>query len=202
MEFFIQAGLYVLGYLLTNAAVLIALFHYIVTKRRVGLAIQSISVATFPLGGLFNILIYTRPNVILFRKQHPRCSRMRALILVIKSGDVVPMVPVENENEDLSFGSQEWTGFRSMRTPEVDLGNAVSSGINDNGHDENDQETDRQYYGEIAEAALKIQGGRNSYEIDEDSRNELPQSQEEQHQHRTSFLLLSEMDTIEEEEEN
>ena len=78
----------------------------------------------------------------------------------------------------------------------------MSSGINDNGHDENDQETDRQYYGEIAAAVLKIQGGRNSYEIDEDSRNELSQSQEEQHQHRTSFLLLSEMDTIEEKEEN
>jgi hypothetical protein len=112
------------------------------------------------------------------------------------------MVPVENENEDPNFESQEWTGFRSMRTPEVDLGIAVSSGIIDNGHDENDHETDRQYYGDIAAAVLNKQGGRNSFEIDEDSRNELPQSQEEQHQYRSSFLRFSEMDTIEEEGES
>ena len=194
MEFFIQAGLYVSGYLLTNAAVLIGHLHFVAAKREPGFVIHSIAAATFPLGGVFNILIYTRPKVILFRKQHPRYSWIRALVLVIKSGCVVPMVPVEKINEIPSFESQEWIGFRSVITADFGLENALSSaGIIDMGHDKDGQQTERQYYGEIVAAVLKMPLRS------ENCKNELPQSQVEHHQHRKSFPLFSEMYTIEEE---
>ncbi len=150
MEFFIQAGLYVLGYMLTNTFVLITHIHFMVSNQEVGDVFNFIAAATFPLAGLFNILIYTRPKVVMFRKQHPRYSWMRALVLVVKSGGVVPMVPVENEDADPSFDSQEWIGFRSIRTPQLnDPGDALSSGIIDGGNEENDQKLGRQYYPDV-----------------------------------------------------
>ncbi len=49
----------------------------------------------FPLAGIFNIFIYTRPNVSGYRRRHPECSRLRALWLVLKAGGEMP-----NENGD------------------------------------------------------------------------------------------------------
>lgn len=44
----------------------------------------------YPLGGLFNILVYTRPAVAVLRRRYPEFSRFRALLLVIKAGGEVP----------------------------------------------------------------------------------------------------------------
>ncbi len=50
-----------------------------------------LAVATlFPLGGLFNIFVYTRPKVSAYRRTHPECSRLRALWLVLKAGGELP----------------------------------------------------------------------------------------------------------------
>ena len=44
----------------------------------------------FPLGGLFNILIYTRPNVVTLHRRYSEYSWLRALWLVLKAGGEVP----------------------------------------------------------------------------------------------------------------
>ncbi len=43
-----------------------------------------------PLGGLLNILVYTRPNTASFRRRHPDCSRLWALCLVLRAGGEIP----------------------------------------------------------------------------------------------------------------
>jgi hypothetical protein len=48
----------------------------------------------YPLGGLFNILVYTRPKVVRFRHIYPEKSRLGALIMVIKAGGEVPEIGV------------------------------------------------------------------------------------------------------------
>ena len=44
----------------------------------------------FPLGGLFNILTYTRPNVVTLHRRYSEYSWLRALWLVLKAGGEVP----------------------------------------------------------------------------------------------------------------
>mmetsp|Transcript_15117 Transcript_15117/g.18426 ORF Transcript_15117/g.18426 Transcript_15117/m.18426 type:complete len:496 (-) Transcript_15117:122-1609(-) len=44
----------------------------------------------YPLGGLFNILVYTRPKVHRLRDRHPEFSYMKGLIYVLKAGGEVP----------------------------------------------------------------------------------------------------------------
>ena len=200
MEIFIQAGLYVFGYFLTNIVVWIEVIHLASTKEEMGNFAKLVSAATFPLGGLFNILIYSRPKVLLFRKRHPRYSWIRAFILVVKSGGVVPMVPVENDVyvESISIDSQKWGDFASIKTPDLNEGNCVlSSGIIDNGHGSNDQSVGRQYYGmpilvesdTLAERNFKVE---NFVNIDESSQRNA--------EFDNSLQLSSGMDTIEEEE--
>ena len=47
--------------------------------------------ATFyPLGGLFNIIVFTRPQVASFRRKYPECSRIQAFWLVLKNGGEMP----------------------------------------------------------------------------------------------------------------
>jgi hypothetical protein len=55
----------------------------------------------YPLGGLFNIFVYTRPKVVRFRHAYPEISRLRSLLLVIKAGGEVPELAVNPY--DLSF---------------------------------------------------------------------------------------------------
>ncbi len=66
---------------------------------------------TFNLGGLFNILVYTRPNVASLRRRFPHCSRVRALYLVLRAGGEVPDI------SDLSptwFSCCKWGNGRRM----------------------------------------------------------------------------------------
>ncbi len=44
----------------------------------------------FPLGGLFNIIVYTRPNVASFLRRCPEVSRLEGFWLVLRAGGEVP----------------------------------------------------------------------------------------------------------------
>jgi len=61
----------------------------------------------YPLGGLFNILVYTRPQVTSLRRksQKRRMSRVYALYLVLRAGGEVP--DVEEEDASRSAGAAE-----------------------------------------------------------------------------------------------
>ncbi len=56
-----------------------------------------ITALLYPLGGFFNILVYTRPNVASFLRKCPECSWCEAFWLVLKAGGEVPD---ENEWQD------------------------------------------------------------------------------------------------------
>jgi hypothetical protein len=74
----------------------------VVTKKQEpGSVFILLTSIVYPLGGLFNILVYTRPKVLSHRRNNPEDSWFRAFILVVRAGGVVPAaVDVENENEN------------------------------------------------------------------------------------------------------
>jgi len=98
-QFFIQASLYVLAYASTHSFAWIRMV--VVTKKQEpGSVFILLTSIVYPLGGLFNILVYTRPKVLSHRRNNPEDSWFRAFILVVRAGGVVPAaVDVENENE-------------------------------------------------------------------------------------------------------
>ncbi len=53
-------------------------------------SLQLITMTFFPIGGLMNILVYTRPKVANLRRDNPECSRMRGFWLVLIEGGEIP----------------------------------------------------------------------------------------------------------------
>ncbi len=62
----------------------------------------------YPLGGLFNILVYTRPSVASFLRKCPECSQLSAFWLVLKAGGEVPD---ENEWRDAQQQRRSLSGI-------------------------------------------------------------------------------------------
>ncbi len=56
------------------------------------------SAILYPLGGLFNIFIYSRLSVENFHRRHPQCSRVQAFWLVLKAGGGIPSDAHWNES--------------------------------------------------------------------------------------------------------
>ena len=128
IEIFKQASLYVFGFILTNVPIWVAVFHLNFRGKGLGNAFTLFSAAMFPLGGFFNILIYTRPKVATFRRRNAehRYSWFRSFILVVKSGVVIPTLPRAIENE-VDAESTGWNDFGSISTPVRSLRNVLSS---------------------------------------------------------------------------
>ncbi len=88
-ELVIQAFCYVLVFLLsmmpylTLSLILLDGSHPSRNHYRIG-AIMN------PLGGFFNIIVFSRMNVESFHRRHPECSRIKAFWLVIKAGGGMP----------------------------------------------------------------------------------------------------------------
>ena len=100
-QFFIQASLYVLAYAATYSFTWIGVMVVLATKQELDSVFLLVASIFYPLGGLFNILVYTRPKVLSHRRNNPEDSWFRAFILVVRAGGVVPAaVDVENENEN------------------------------------------------------------------------------------------------------
>ena len=100
-QFFIQASLYVLAYAATHSFTWIGVMVVLAKKQELDSVFLLLASIFYPLGGLFNILVYTRPKVLSHRRNNPQHSWFRAFILVVRAGGVVPgaAVDVENENE-------------------------------------------------------------------------------------------------------
>lgn len=89
-ETILQVVLYVSAFFLTYGLPFVITVCN-VTNTPVPNSIKCTTSAFFPLGGLFNILIYTRPQVVAFRRLHEgEYSWLRALVLVIKAGGENP----------------------------------------------------------------------------------------------------------------
>ena len=100
-QFFIQASLYVLAFAATHSFTWIGVMVVLAKKQELDSVFLLLASIFYPLGGLFNILVYTRPKVLSHRRNNPEDSWFRAFILVVRAGGVVPAaVDVENENEN------------------------------------------------------------------------------------------------------
>lgn len=86
----VQSTLYVLSYLASYLFLTIALFLQFIPKVGIPLWMVYMLSITWPLSGLFNILVYTRPKVRKLKDRFPTLPRFVLLILVIVSGGEAP----------------------------------------------------------------------------------------------------------------
>ena len=88
-ETVVQILLYTTGFLLTYCPMLIYR-HFFRHRGSTPKIVLLIVHALFPLGGFFNVLIYTRGAVLSFRREHPDYGWCRAFYEVFKAGGEVP----------------------------------------------------------------------------------------------------------------
>lgn len=89
----VQSFLYIISFLLAYFTPLIGVFHRIIYKSRVPDWIFVVISIFSPLGGFFNVLIYTRPKIQSMRKLFPcykNSSWIKLFFLVICNGGEVP----------------------------------------------------------------------------------------------------------------
>ena len=80
-----QSAWYVIVFLLTYFPIVAINFIFVVGGWP-SRALQFAGALFFPLGGLWNILVYTRPECAALRRNNPGISRLQALWLVLKAG--------------------------------------------------------------------------------------------------------------------
>ncbi len=89
-ENLIQSSCYVIAFFTIYFPIIIIYFMVFMNVPVIPPFLQITGWILFPSGGLVNILIYTRPHVVSLRRNHPNCSRIKALLLVLKAGGEVP----------------------------------------------------------------------------------------------------------------
>jgi hypothetical protein len=132
------------------------------------------SACLYPIGGVFNFLVYTRPEVSKLRIRYPdEYSYLQALLLVIKAGGVTlvtswasPGNPITSDKKygtgeafhaqeveqkqiqssSLSSGGMMLRNLSSIDTPPVILGNVLSSGDYSEEPDDCDRIVERKKY--------------------------------------------------------
>jgi hypothetical protein len=201
----IQASFYVLVFFVTNffgwyLAIVLAIMKH--QPSDMSLLMTNIF---YPLGGLFNILVYTRPKVLSLRRKNPRqYSWFQAFVIVIRAGAVVPMVVVEEENSP-SLPRESLVNLTSIDTPPVlILANVLSSGIISGNHSEPDDwnqveerkyyMVERKYYGNLRLLDSSPSSLANALSSTDD-----PNSSSAGEGQRSDLSFISEMETIAEE---
>jgi hypothetical protein len=111
-EFMIQASLYVLAYFVTNFFPWYLVIVFEIMKQQPSDMSLLMTSIFYPLGGLFNILVYTRPKDLSLRRKNPRqYSWFQAFVIVIRAGAVVPMVVVVEEGNSPSAARESPAGL-------------------------------------------------------------------------------------------
>jgi len=100
----IQASLYVYAFLFT--CIWAYIYGFLVT---IGVSVPYIIIFLFsvfyPLGGFFNILVYTRPKINSVRKKNTGLSWFRSFALVIRAGGDVPSsIPIMSSSQNSYSG--------------------------------------------------------------------------------------------------
>jgi hypothetical protein len=207
-EFVIQASLYVLAYIAPIFFFLYSTINLVILKQRPNDVLVLLASIFYPLGGLFNILVYTRPKVSSLRRMNPQYYWFQAFVIVIRAGAVVPMVAVEEENSppargspagqsSLSSGGMMLRNLSSIDTPPVILGNALSSGDYSEEPDDCDRIVERKYYGNLRldSSSSKIPLANALSPATDESSNSTSAGEGE----RSDLSLFSGMDAIAEE---
>jgi len=100
-ETLVQSGLYMFAFLTTYSFLFIWLFMSLSGAEDQRWTFLAISV-TWPLGGLFNILVYTRPKVAVLKASYPTYPWILMLFTVVMAGGEVPDEIDLNPQEILS----------------------------------------------------------------------------------------------------
>ena len=101
-EIIIQACLYVATFFVTYIYLWCLTFANIIAHQTPSVWMNCLASIFYPIGGFFNILVYTRPKVVSLRRSHPEYSWFQAFAMVVKAGAVVPMVVVEDSRRPSS----------------------------------------------------------------------------------------------------
>ena len=90
METIIQSCLYVGAFYICYLPPVVQSILIIAAGVRLPRIILGTISFLYPLGGFFNVMIYTRPKVVRLRHAFPGCSRLKAFLLVLKNGGEMP----------------------------------------------------------------------------------------------------------------
>ncbi len=141
-EFIVQAWLYVSVYLLTYGFMMLSKIIVLVENEMPPMWVSIVN-CLFPLGGVLNILVYTRPKVLSFRRKEPDCSWIRAFMLVVRAGVLVPKrlsnhCSIDDNNNELelvlSNGEVSFPSSRSSKVESSASFNVSSAGIVNSDH--------------------------------------------------------------------
>jgi hypothetical protein len=91
-EAILQSSLYVLGFVAVYTVPLILALQLTIGKQAnlQDSELPLLFAFLFPLGGLYNILVYTRPTISSLRRREPTISWLKAFLLVIRAGGEIP----------------------------------------------------------------------------------------------------------------
>ncbi len=121
-EFMVQGSLYVLVFLITNSFVWTFQIIYKFMEKDSGAVLLSLASFLYPLGGILNILVYSRPKVLSLLRTNPNMSWFGAFILVVKAGAMVPVVVVVEDDGDRAVQQEEVTRTREVDVPDEVFG--------------------------------------------------------------------------------
>mmetsp|Transcript_13064 Transcript_13064/g.19794 ORF Transcript_13064/g.19794 Transcript_13064/m.19794 type:complete len:600 (-) Transcript_13064:164-1963(-) len=99
---------YVVGFLLTYTLPLIQRVIEIYGSSPPPFAMVFISRFLYPLQGLFNIIVYTHPHVVSYRRNHSEESWLRAFLKVVKSGG-------DSDRDELPSGRRRRSSLVNQR---------------------------------------------------------------------------------------
>jgi len=88
-EIIIQAYCFVVAYFVTFICRWIIYIH-LLSKAQPSIWFIRISSVVYPLGGFFNVIVYTRPKVVAYRILHPEITWFESFWLVLKGGNDLP----------------------------------------------------------------------------------------------------------------
>ena len=100
-EFMVQGCLYIAAFCITYSPVWAVFIVSIFGEARPSNSLLICFGIFYPLGGFFNILVFTRPKVQSLRRRNPEYSWIRGFILVLMAGGIVPS-PLSQEPADES----------------------------------------------------------------------------------------------------
>ena len=94
------ANSYAAAYFLVYSVPFIEIIYLATVSKETPTVINFAFHVLYPLGGILNLFIYSRPKVVYFRHTHPGCSWFRAFWWVVGGGGEIPP---DRETEVSSF---------------------------------------------------------------------------------------------------
>ena len=124
----IQALLFVLVYIVTFSFFWVTYLTLLVGKVPTDMTLYLVAFF-YPLGGFFNMIVYTRPKVSYYRIKHPECNWFHVFWIVVKAGGADPETHVNSVADGNGINSDPLVSSSSRLAPsQIRLESMQSSG--------------------------------------------------------------------------